>query len=74
MLNRTVIIRWVLILLILTWTGTATATLVPDEKVSKQNRIGYKSICSYTPISTVILGGLAIVGVIVGYRFGYFNI
>jgi hypothetical protein len=71
-MNRTVIIRWVLILLILTWTGTAAATLVPNDDASKQNRIGYKSICSYTPISTVILGGLAIVGVFMGYRFGYF--
>lgn len=66
------IVRWVIILLVLIWTGTATATLVPNENASKVNRIGYKSICSYTPISTVILGGLAIVGVVVGYRLGYF--
>ena len=66
------IVRWMIILLVLTWVGTSMATLVPNENASKVNRIGYKSICSYTPISTIILGGLAVVGVIVGYRYGYF--
>ena len=72
MLNRVVIVRWILILLILTWIGTAAATLVPDDNVSKPNRIGYKSICSYTPISTIILGVLAIAGIGIGYHLGYF--
>lgn len=71
-MDRMVIIRGVLVLLVLVWAGTAAATVIPSEDASKPNRLGYKSRCSYTPISTVILAGLAIIGALSGYRFGVF--
>ncbi len=66
------ILRGVLILLILVWTGTAVSTVIPSDNASKANRMGYKSICSYTPISTAILVSLAVVTVGVGFKFGVF--
>ena len=36
-------------------------TLLPDSSASKESMLGYKSHCSFTPISTLILIFLAIV-------------
>jgi hypothetical protein len=30
-------------------------TLVPNPKASKKNMLGFKSVCSLTPVSTVIM-------------------
>ena len=30
-------------------------TLIPDSSASKESMLGYKSPCSFTPISTIIL-------------------
>jgi hypothetical protein len=38
----------------------AVLTLIPREAASKACRLGYKALCSFTPISTAIL--LALVG------------
>jgi hypothetical protein len=47
----------------------AVYTLVPSPKASKKNMIGYKSVCSLTPVSTVIMAmvaaGLVIVFVMI---------
>ena len=37
----------------------ALVTLIPIATVSKASLLGYKSLCSFAPISTVILLGLA---------------
>ncbi|KAA3646737.1 MAG: hypothetical protein DWQ07_11070 [Chloroflexi bacterium] len=37
----------------------ALVTLIPLESVSKASMLGYKALCSFTPISTVILVGMA---------------
>ena len=42
-------------------------TLIPAE-ASKVNRLGYYSICSYSPISSIILLSLAIVMVRMAFR------
>ncbi|UCF50606.1 MAG: hypothetical protein JSU91_03755 [Thermoplasmatales archaeon] len=36
-------------------------TVVPDSSASKESILGYKSHCSFTPISTIILVFIAIV-------------
>jgi len=36
-------------------------TLVPDSSASKESMLGYKSHCSFTPISTIILILIAVV-------------
>ena len=37
----------------------ALITLIPLAAVSKASLLGYKSLCSFSPISTLILLGLA---------------
>ena len=37
----------------------AIVTLIPLASVSKASLLGYKSLCSFSPISTIILLGLA---------------
>jgi len=37
----------------------ALVTLFPLESASKANILGYKSLCSFSPISTIIFLGLA---------------
>jgi hypothetical protein len=37
----------------------AVYTLAPSPKASKKNMIGYKSVCSLTPVSTVIMAMVA---------------
>jgi len=34
---------------------SAVWTLIPDLSASKESMLGYKSHCSFTPISTIIL-------------------
>lgn len=34
---------------------SAIWTIIPESSASKENRIGYKSHCTFTPISTIIL-------------------
>ncbi len=38
----------------------AVITMIPSEAASKASHLGYKALCSFTPISTVML--LAMVG------------
>ncbi len=42
-------------------------TLIPSHG-SKLNRLGYYSICSYSPISTMILLALSVVSLRIAYR------
>jgi len=42
-------------------------TLIPSH-ASKLNRLGYYSICSYSPISTIILLALSAVSLRIAYR------
>jgi hypothetical protein len=42
-------------------------TLIPSH-ASKLNRLGYYSICSYSPISTMILLALSAVSLKIAYR------
>ena len=42
-------------------------TLIPSH-ASKLNRLGYYSICSYSPISTMILLALSVVSLRIAYR------
>jgi hypothetical protein len=37
----------------------AVVTLIPLASASKASLLGYKALCSFTPISTMILLGLA---------------
>lgn len=37
----------------------AVVTLIPLASASKASLLGYKALCSFTPISTIILLGLA---------------
>lgn len=39
----------------------AVITVVPDSSASKANMLGYKSHCSFVPISTIILVIMALV-------------
>ena len=36
-------------------------TLIPESSASKENILGYKSHCTFTPISTIILIFMAVV-------------
>ena len=40
---------------------SAVWTLVPDSSASKESLFGYKSHCSFTPISTIILVFIALI-------------
>lgn len=57
-------------------TVTAIITVIPDGSASKASMLGYKTVCSFAPISTFILGfmailfGIATVGL---YRRGFFS-
>ena len=42
-------------------------TLIPSQ-ASKLNRLGYYSICSYSPISTMILFALSAVSLRIAYK------
>jgi hypothetical protein len=42
-------------------------TLIPSE-ASKVNRLGYYSICSYSPISSIILLSLASVSILIAFK------
>ena len=46
--------KWLLALTII-FTLAALATLIPDAGASKANIIGYHSICSGVPMSTLVL-------------------
>ncbi len=42
----------------------AVVTLLPSPKASKKNMIGFKSVCSLTPVSTAIMA-IVIVGLVI---------
>ena len=56
-----------LLLLLILIAGTIASaistiwTLIPDSSASKESMLGYKSHCSFTPISTIILIFLTVV-------------
>jgi len=62
-------INWMLkllLLLILVAGAIASAistvwTIIPDSSASKESMLGYKSHCSFAPISTIILILIAVV-------------
>ena len=62
-------IKWMLkllLLLILVAGAIASAisvvwTVIPDSSASKESMLGYKSHCSFVPISTIILILIAVV-------------
>lgn len=39
----------------------AVKTALPEAKASKPCILGYKALCSFTPISTIILAAVAVV-------------
>jgi hypothetical protein len=39
----------------------AVKTTLPEAKASKPCLLGYKALCSFTPISTIILAAAAVV-------------
>lgn len=43
---------------------SAVLTLVPSAGASKASMLGYRALCSFTPISTAILLGLAVLHII----------
>jgi hypothetical protein len=54
----------VLMILIAVAIGSAVSTvwtLMPDSTASKESMLGYKSHCTFTPISTIILIFMAVV-------------
>ena len=54
----------VLMILIAVAIGSAVSTvwtLMPDLTASKESMLGYKSHCTFTPISTIILIFMAVV-------------
>ncbi|MFX1480228.1 MAG: hypothetical protein ACFFCI_19115 [Promethearchaeota archaeon] len=50
-----------------------TMTLLPPEDfgwtVSKMNYLGYRSICAFAPFSTIMLFGMAFIGLILLIKF-----
>lgn len=48
----------------------ALITLLPSD-ASKPNMLGYYSVCSYTPISTLILISLSALFIMIGYSIFY---
>ena len=40
---------------------SAIWTLIPDSSASKESMLGYRSHCSFAPISTIILISIAVV-------------
>jgi hypothetical protein len=52
---------WILLVLSLLITIAGIATLIPYEGASKVNMIGYRSHCTFAPVSSIlcfILGGI----------------
>jgi hypothetical protein len=41
----------------------AIATLLPTGTASKVNILGYNSLCSFTPVSSVILFAIAVISI-----------
>ncbi len=39
----------------------AVKTALPETKATKSCLLGYKALCSFTPISTIILAAVAVV-------------
>jgi hypothetical protein len=39
----------------------AVKTALPEAKASKPCLLGYKALCSFTPLSTIILAAVAVV-------------
>ena len=50
---------------------SAIWTLVPDSSASKESMLGYKSHCTFTPISTIILIFMAVVFAYILIRTNY---
>jgi len=48
-------------------------TLIPDSSASKESMLGYRSHCSFTPISTIILVFMTIVFSYVLIRTKFLN-
>ena len=46
-------------------------TLIPAD-ASKANHLGYYSVCSFTPFSTIILAVISIAGFILFIKMGHF--
>ncbi len=75
-------IKWMLkllLLLILVAGAIASAistiwTIIPDSSASKESILGYKSHCSFAPISTIILILIAVVFSYILYRTKFLKI
>lgn len=65
-------IYWVLLALTVTITLLAVLTMVP-RAASAESLIGYHALCSFTPVSTVILVLLAAAVCFVRRRVGYYR-
>ena len=55
---------FVLLILVAGATGSAISaiwTLIPESTASKESMLGYKSHCTFVPISTIILIFMAVV-------------
>jgi hypothetical protein len=53
--NTFTILRVLTVLLV----AAAVLTLIPHAGAGKANYIGYRSLCTFTPVSTAILGFIA---------------
>ena len=53
----------ILIIMIVAWISSTVMTVIPDSTASKNNYLGYKSHCSFTPYSTII----SITGAVITY-------
>ena len=49
-------------------------TLIPDSSASKESMLGYKSHCSYAPMSTIILILIAVVFSYILFRTKYLKL
>jgi len=47
---------------------SALWTVFPDSSASKESMLGYKSHCSFTPISTIILAFIAVLFTYILFR------
>ncbi len=53
-------LKGLIILAIVILSIAALKTAIPAEEASKACLVGYKAFCSFTPVSTLILGAAAI--------------
>jgi len=56
------------IIFVMVYVVLALVTLLPADIVSKSSLLGYKSLCSFSPVSTIILIALAGLHIVLNKR------